>query len=116
MADSGRPRRDRSGSYAIDPGAFRCHACSSVRGQAHVGHGGNARLRTVLYLASLSASRYNPHIQVFYTRLRERGKAVKVARCAAARKLLHLAWALVTKGQVFDPHYRLAAQDELVVG
>ncbi|MBA3470026.1 MAG: IS110 family transposase [Herpetosiphonaceae bacterium] len=84
---------------------------SSVRGQAHVGHGGNARLRTVLYLASLSASRYNPPMQVFYTRLRERGKAVKVARCAVARKLLHLAWALVMKGQRFDPAYPLAQRD-----
>ena len=38
-----------------------------------------------------------------YERLRAAGKLVKVARCAAARKLLHLAWALVTKGQHFDP-------------
>jgi transposase len=89
---------------------------TSVRGRPAIGRGGNARLRTVVYMATLSASRYNPTIQMFYTRLRERGKVVKVARCAAARKLLHLAWALVTKGQVFDPHYRPAAQEELVVG
>jgi transposase len=89
---------------------------TSVRGHPHVGRGGNARLRTVVYMATLSASRYNPAIQTFYTRLRERGKAVKVARCAAARKLMHLAWALVTKGQVFDPHYRPVGQDELVAG
>ncbi len=78
---------------------------TSIRGRPHVGRGGNARLRTVLYLATLSATRYNPSIAVFYTRLRERGKAVKVARCAAARKLIHLAWALVTKGALFDPDY-----------
>jgi transposase len=37
---------------------------------------------------------------------------MKVARCAAARKLLHLAWAIVTKRQPFDPAYqvRLLAQ------
>lgn len=78
---------------------------TSIRGRSHVGRGGNVRLRTVLYLATLSATRYNPSIEVFYTRLRERGKAVKVARCAAARKLLHLAWALVSKGALFDPDY-----------
>jgi len=79
-----------------------------------VGRGGNARLRTVLYMAALSASRYNPALHTFYTRLRERGKAGKVARCAVARKQIHLAWAVVKNGQMFDPHYRPAVQDEVV--
>ncbi|HSH79764.1 MAG TPA: IS110 family transposase [Herpetosiphonaceae bacterium] len=75
---------------------------TSVRGRAQLGHGGNSRLRTALYLATLSATRYNPPIKVFYERLRSAGKPMKVARCAAARKLLHVAWAMVTKGQPFD--------------
>ncbi|MDQ6695036.1 MAG: IS110 family transposase [Chloroflexota bacterium] len=75
---------------------------TSVRGRAQLGHGGNGRLRTALYLASLSATRYNPAIKIFYERLRARGKPMKVARCAAARKLLHMAWAVVTKGQAYD--------------
>ncbi len=75
---------------------------TSVRGRAQLGHGGNGRLRTALYLASLSATRYNPAIKVFYERLRASGKPMKVARCAAARKLLHVAWAVVRKGQPFD--------------
>ena len=44
-------------------------------------------------------------IKAHYERLRAAGKPPKVARCAAARKLLHLAWAVVTKGQPFDPDY-----------
>lgn len=75
----------------------------SIRGRPSIGHGGNARLRTALYMATLSAARHNPAIKPFYDRLRAAGKPVKVARCAAARKLLHLAWALVTKQQRFDP-------------
>ena len=78
---------------------------TSVRGRAQLGHGGNSRLRTALYLASLSATRYNPAIKVFYERLRAAGKPMKVARCAAARKLLHVAWAVVVKGQPFDTRY-----------
>jgi transposase len=78
---------------------------SSVRNRAHLGHGGHARLRTALYLATLTAARYNPQIKAHYERLRAQGKPRKVARCAAARKLLHLAYAVVTKGQPFDPHY-----------
>jgi transposase len=47
-------------------------------------------LRRVLYLATLSAARHNPTIKTFYDRLRAAGKPPKVARCAAARKLLHI--------------------------
>jgi transposase len=78
---------------------------SSVRGRAQIGHGGHARLRTALYLATLTATRFNPSIKAQYERLRAAGKPPKVARCAAARKLLHLAYAVVTKRQPFDPHY-----------
>lgn len=78
----------------------------SVRGRAHIGHDGNGRLRTALYMATLSAARYNPAIKAFYQRLRAAGKPVKVARCAAARTLLHQVWALGSKLQRFDPGYQ----------
>ncbi len=81
-----------------------------VRGRPHIGHDGNARLRTVFYMATLSATRYNPAIQAFYQRLRDAGKPPKVARCAAARKLLHQAWALGSKQQHFEPHHGQSAQ------
>src|SRR4029078_3626607 len=78
---------------------------TSVRGRTAIGHAGNARLRRALYLATLSAAQHNPVIHAFYTRLRAAGKPPKVARCATARKLLHIAWAVVTKDQDFDPGY-----------
>jgi transposase len=78
---------------------------SSVRGRAAIGHSGHARLRTALYLASLSAAQHNPAIKAFYQRLLAAGKPKKVARCAAARKLLHLAWAVVRHEVPFDPSY-----------
>ncbi len=68
---------------------------TSVRGRAHIGRGGNSRLRKVLYMAALSAGRWNPVLRPFYMRLRERGKPAKLAHCAVARKLVHLAWAVV---------------------
>ena len=76
-----------------------------VRGRARIGHAGHARLRTALYLATLSAARCNPVIRAQYERLRAAGKPPKVARGAAARKLLHLAYAVVRKGVPFDPDY-----------
>jgi transposase len=81
---------------------------SSVRGRPQIGHGGHKRLRTALYLATFNAVRFNPVIKQFYERLCAAGKPKKVARCAAARKLLQLAWAVVRTGRPFDPSYALA--------
>ena len=50
--------------------------------------GGRKRVRRVLYMAALSAIRYNPVIKEFYERLREKGKDFKVAITASMRKLL----------------------------
>ena len=96
---------ERLAAYAgLVPRAYE--SGTSVRGRARIGHSGNARLRTVLYLATLTAARFNPVIRAQYERLRAAGKPPKVARCAAARKLLHLAFVVVTKKQPFDPDYQ----------
>lgn len=87
---------------------------TSIRGRPHLPRGGHARLRRALYLASLSAARYNPSLKCFYDRLRAAGKPARLARCATARKLLHLAWAVVTRRQPFDPDYD-APRPQLVV-
>lgn len=79
---------------------------TSVHGRSAIGHGGQSRLRTALYMATLAAVRHNPALHAFYARLRAAGKPSKVARCAAARKLLHLAWALVTKQERYQSNYR----------
>ena len=77
-----------------------------ARGRPTIGRGGNGRLRTALSMATLSAAPHNPIIKPFYDRLRAVGKPKKVARCAAARKLLHLAWAVGTTQRPFDPGYQ----------
>jgi transposase len=73
------------------------------KGKSRIGGGGHASLRQSLYMASLSASRFNPPLHAFYRQLRQRGKLEKVALCAVARKLLILAWTLVVKQRDFDP-------------
>ncbi len=82
---------------------------TSIRGRPQVGRGGHGRVRKTLYLATLSAAQHNAISKPVYARLRAAGKPAKVARCAAARKLLHLAWAVVTKWRCFDPAYQHAA-------
>lgn len=50
--------------------------------------GGRAGLRATLYMAMLSAVRYNPQIRDFYTSLIARGKVKKVAITACIRKFI----------------------------
>jgi transposase len=70
-----------------------------------VGTSGHARARRVLYQAAFSAARFNPAVKDFYQRLLARGKPVKVARCAVARKLVHIAFAVAANGQPYDLSY-----------
>lgn len=57
--------------------------------------GGRASVRAVLYMAALVASRHNTVMRVFYKRLRDAGKAPKVALVACMRKLLTILNAMI---------------------
>ena len=50
--------------------------------------GGRASVRSALYMATLSATRFNPVIRVYYQHLQTLGKRKKVALVACMRKLL----------------------------
>ena len=58
---------------------------------------------TGAYWVALSAAPHNPRSKPFSDRLVAAGKLKVVARCAAARKLPHPAWALVTTQRHSDP-------------
>ncbi len=60
--------------------------------------GGRARVRTVLYMATLVATRHNPVIRTFYTRLCAAGKPKKLALTACMHKLLLILNAIVRHG------------------
>ncbi|MBX0328412.1 IS110 family transposase [Oscillochloris sp. ZM17-4] len=96
------PSADAAAAYAgLPPNAYR--SGTSVQKRACIGHTGNRRLRTALYLATLSGTQHNPILSPMYARLRAAGKPMKVARCAVARKLIRIAWAVVTKEHDVDP-------------
>jgi hypothetical protein len=69
-----------------------------------------------MYLATLSATQHNSIIKAFYNRLRASGKPMKVARCAAAHKLLELGYAVVSNQRRFDPAYQSGARAWWQVG
>jgi transposase len=64
-------------------------ACDSgtSKGQRHIA-GGRADVRAALYMAALSAARFNPPLKAFADRLRAKGLAKKAIIIAVARKLL----------------------------
>ena len=57
------------------------------KGKARI-QGGRSGVRSTLYMAALTAIRFNPVICAFYNQLRDRGKLPKVAITACMRKLL----------------------------
>jgi transposase len=67
--------------------------------------GGRSGVRSGLYMAILSAVRYNEPIRAFYRRLRDAGKAIKVAQVAAMRKLLVILNAMIRDNKPWDPNF-----------
>ena len=74
----------------------------TVRGKRTV-WGGRARVRAVLYMGALVASRFNPVIRTFYQRLLAAGKPKKLALTACMRKLLTMPNAIMRTGQYWNP-------------
>jgi len=74
----------------------------TMRGRRTV-WGGRAKLRAVLYMAALVASRCNPIIAAFYQRLLDAGKVKKVALVACMRKLLTILNAILRTMAVWQP-------------
>jgi transposase len=69
----------------------------TLRGKRAV-WGGRSRVRAVLYMGALVASRHNPAIRDFYQRLLTAGKPKKVALIASMRKLLVMLNAMLKHG------------------
>jgi len=82
---------------------------TSVHGKSRISKRGNREVRRRLYEATLSAARYNPNVRAIYQRLKESGKPEKVARTAAARKLLVIAHAIYSSGEPFRQSTRKEA-------
>lgn len=75
----------------------------SVRGSNRISKMGRSRLRTVLYLPSVTARSCNPVIKSFCERLLANGKAPMKVVTAAMRKLLHIIFGVLKSGKPFSP-------------
>jgi len=81
-----------------------CKDSGAMKGRRII-WGGRALVRSTLYMATLSAIRYNKPIQAFYQRLVANGKLKKVALVACMRKLLVILNAMAKNGSEWNPDY-----------
>jgi transposase len=72
------------------------------RGKSFIG-GGRKTVRTALFMAALSAARFNPALKLFHRRLIDAGKPKMVALVAVARKLLILLNAVLRDEKPWQP-------------
>lgn len=75
----------------------------TYRGQRSI-WGGRAHVRSKLYMSALVAIRHNDPLKEFYTRLRDNGKAAKVALVAVARKLLIILNSIIKTATPWNPN------------
>ena len=80
--------------YDFDSGKLRGHRCI---------YGGRMPVRNVLYMAALSASRYNPLLKAFSQRLAAAGKKSKVILVAVMRKMIVTFNAMLRENTVWRP-------------
>lgn len=66
-------------------------------------YGGRTRIRGLLYMAALVASRCYPELKRFYLKLKQKGKASKVALVAVAHKLLAVLHSVAKRQEPWAP-------------
>jgi transposase len=99
-------RREIAALVGVAPHA---HESGKFKGRRMI-WGGRARVRTMLYMASLSAVRHNPVLRVCYQGLLDRGKAKKLALVACMRKLLIILNAMLRDQSPWNPDHLLDFQ------
>ena len=78
---------------------------TSIKIRGAINRNGDSELRSLLYIASWSAIRYNGPCKEFYERLKAKGKPSKLALIAVANKLLRQAFAVCKSGAVYCNEY-----------
>ena len=94
-------RREIAALVGVAPHA---HESGKFKGRRMI-WGGRAHVRTMLYMATLSAVRHNPLLRHHYRTLVERGKAKKLALVACMRKLLVTLNAIIRYSTAWNPNY-----------
>ena len=79
----------------------RFQSGTSLNRKGGMSRKGNPQLRALLYMAAMSARKYNAECRKLYERLLERGKSAKQALMAVINKLIRQVFAVVKSGQPY---------------
>ena len=96
---------DNARACAVHTGLTPAHKESgkSVHGAPRISRRGDSHIRHALYLPAISMSRYEKHARSWYGALVLRGKAKKAALCALMRKVVQVAYGVITRNEPYDP-------------
>jgi transposase len=114
----GNPWRFSNGAQVIKMVGLDLSASQSGKshGPASISKKGKAEVRYALCQAAWVASSRDKHFIAYFIdqlRGREKEKGIKTKRrVKLAAKMLMIAWSLMKKKKSFDPHYRLACDQQ----
>jgi transposase len=75
---------------------------TSVHKPSRISRAGNSHLRRALFMPTLSAVRFDPHIRSFHLALKQRHKTGLQALLAVERKLVHAIYGIFKSGKPYD--------------
>lgn len=80
----------------------RLRESGTMKGRRKLSKNGEAEVRRVLYCAS-HAARHEPRFEAYYQQQLAKGLSKTAARMILARKLVRIAFALLSRGETFQP-------------
>jgi transposase len=95
--------KEISSFIGINPSPYESGA--SVKKSGSIKKMGSPYARKILYMAALSAIRFNKYCRELYERLVSKGKAKKLALVAVAHKLLRQAYGVLKSRRPFDENF-----------
>ena len=95
--------KDAASFAGLNPSPYE--SGTSVKKSGSIKKMGNPYARKILYMAALSAIRFNKYCRELYERLVSKGKAKKLALVAVAHKLLRQAYGVLKSRRPFDENF-----------
>lgn len=92
-----------SSYFGLSPRIFE--SGKSIKGRARICKMGMSKIRAMLYMCACTAKSANKACKQLYDRLIAKGKSGKLALIAVVNKLLKQAFAIATKGIIYDENY-----------
>ena len=86
---------------------------TSIKGKPKISKKGNSYIRAMLYMAAMSAVRYDEHHKAYYQRIVCKTGIKMKANVAIQRKLLLLIYTLFKNNVPYDPQHYLKLRDTI---